>query len=303
MPRLCLISLEAHPQLVKGLVQELAAQELAVELHNFPDGEHYVRLEGECKDAIVILVVGMRNPDQVLLPLIFLADLLHEMGASKVVLVAPYLAYMRQDIRFKPGEAVSSRSFAAVLSAHIDGLITVDPHLHRYHALSEIYQVPALALSSTELMADWIKAHINMPVLVGPDAESMQWVQAIASVADLPYTVLHKIRRGDRDVEVSMPELDRWRDHTPVLIDDIISSGHTLLETLHHLRSLALPQAVCVAVHGIFAGEAYDLLRGFGVRDLVTSNSLQHPSNVLDLTPVLTRGIRSWVKEYVNEFS
>ncbi|NNM52580.1 MAG: ribose-phosphate diphosphokinase [Pseudomonadales bacterium] len=294
-----MISLEAHPQLVEGLVRELAMEALPLEQRCFPDGEHYVRVEGDCKDAVVILMADMRNPDRILLPLVFLADLLHELGAQKVVLVAPYLAYMRQDIRFKPGEAISSRSFAALLSAHVDGLVTVDPHLHRYHDLAEIYRVPSLVLSSTELMADWIRAHVELPVLVGPDAESVQWVQAVAAAADVPYTVLHKIRHGDRDVEVSMPELDRWRDHTPVLIDDIVSSGHTLLETLHHLRTLQLPQAVCVAVHGIFAGASYDSLKSFGVRSIVTSNSLQHTSNALDLTPVLVKGIRSWVQEYM----
>ncbi len=171
--------------------------------------------------------------------------------------MAPYLAYMRQDHRFHPGEAITSAAFATHLSAAFDWLVTVDPHLHRYKALSDIYTIPAVAAHAAPEIARWIAREVKDPVLIGPDTESKQWVGEVAALAGAPFEVLRKRRHGDRDVEVSMPDLDRWRASTPVLVDDIISSGETMRVTLEHLAGMGLKPAVCIGVHGIFAGDAY----------------------------------------------
>ncbi len=286
-----IVDISARPLLTAALATALKATKIALELRQFPDGEHYVRLLAEVSGCRVILLADLRTPDVVILPLIFVAALLHEMGAVEVLLVAPYLAYMRQDIRFKPGEAISSRSFARLLSQHVDALLTIDPHLHRYHALSEIYSIPALALSSVDLIAAWIRTHVDRPVLIGPDAESSQWVEAVARLAGAPATVLHKTRHGDRDVEVSAPPQGDWNGYTPILVDDIVSSGHTLLETLQHLQRGSWAPAVCIAVHGLFAEDSYAQLRAAGTRAIITCNTVQHPSNAIDITAVLVDGI------------
>ncbi len=295
-----IVDISARRDLAAALSAALSVPQIALESRQFPDGEHYVRLLAQVSGCQVILLADLRKPDEAILPIIFIADLLHEMGATKVLLVVPYLAYMRQDIRFKPGEAISSRSFARLLSQHVDALLTIDPHLHRYHALSEIYSIPALAMSSVELIAAWIREHVDKPILIGPDAESSQWVEAVARLAGAPATVLHKTRHGDRAVEVSAPPLDDGVDHTPILVDDIVSSGHTLLETLHHLQRGSWSPAVCIAVHGLFAEDSYAQLKAAGTRAIVTCNTVQHASNGIDITSVLVQGIRqlSAPKEY-----
>lgn len=121
---------------------------------------------------------------------------------------------MRQDRRFQPGEAVTSSAFARIISREVDWLVTVDPHLHRRSALSEIYSVPSTALHAAPLLASWIRENVERPLLVGPDSESAQWVAAVAETVGCPLVVLEKIRRGDRDVEVSVPQVERWTAHT-----------------------------------------------------------------------------------------
>jgi ribose-phosphate pyrophosphokinase len=132
---------------------------------------------------------------------------------------------MRQDIRFHAGEAVTSRTFAAILSRHLDWLVTVDPHLHRYHALSEIYRIPTQVVHAARLLASWIKRNVARPLIIGPDLESEQWVSQVAADADAPFLVCEKIRSGDRDVTISIPNAPAFLDRQPVLVDDIASSG------------------------------------------------------------------------------
>ncbi|MEN1727122.1 MAG: ribose-phosphate pyrophosphokinase-like domain-containing protein, partial [Pseudomonadota bacterium] len=134
-----LIALPGNEPLTHALAEQLGAVEVELDYRRFPDGESYLRLPDELKDEKVVLVASLDRPDDKIPSLLFAADLVRELGAARIGLVCPYLAYMRQDIRFHPGEALTSRSFARWLSAHLDWLVTVDPHLHRYKSLDEIY--------------------------------------------------------------------------------------------------------------------------------------------------------------------
>jgi ribose-phosphate pyrophosphokinase len=261
---------------------------------HFPDGETYVRVEESVDARPVFVVCTLHRPDDKVLPLFFLAETLRELGAAQVGLVAPYLAYMRQDRRFKPGEGVTSRYFGEMVSSHVDWLVTVDPHLHRLESLSEVYSIPAEVVHAAPVVAEWIAHNIEKPLLIGPDAESEQWVADVAERAGAPHIVLAKVRRGDRDVEVSVPEVDRWREHTPVLVDDIISTARTMIETLGHLRNVGMGAAVCIGVHGVFAEGAYEELLETGARRVVTSDTIAHPSNGITVAPGVARSVRSF---------
>lgn len=262
-------------------------------LRHFPDGETYVRVEESVEARQVIVVCTLHRPDNKVLPLFFLADTLRELGAAQVGLVAPYLAYMRQDRRFRPGEGVTSRYFGDMVSSHVDWLVTVDPHLHRLESLGEVYSVPTKVVHAAPVVAEWIAHNIEKPLLIGPDAESEQWVADVAERAGAPHIVLAKVRRGDRDVEVSVPEIDRWREHTPVLVDDIISTARTMIETLGHLGRAAMRAAVCIGVHGVFAEGAYEELLEAGASRVVTSDTIAHASNGITVAPGVTRAARS----------
>jgi ribose-phosphate pyrophosphokinase len=252
----------------------------------FPDGESYVRVTSDVKGKDVIIICSLNQPDTKTMPLIFLAKVLRELGAVKITLVAPYLGYMRQDKRFNEGEAVTSEIFAKMLSPYIDALITIDPHLHRHHDLSEIYDCECAAISAAPLMAKWIKQNIQKALIIGPDMESEQWVKVVAEGADAPYIILEKTRHGDRDVEIEVKDIARYKDHTPVLVDDIISSGVTMIKTIELLKKQGLHDVICLATHGLFAGDAYTKLQNCGAK-IVTTNTVTHESNGLDVSELL----------------
>jgi ribose-phosphate pyrophosphokinase len=253
-----------------------------IEARRFPDGERYIRLASDVAGHDVALICSLAQPDPQLAGLIFAADAARDLGAASVTLVAPYLAYMRQDRRFQAGEAISSRSFARLLSASFDRLITVDPHLHRYPALDALYTIPAQAVQAAPLLASWIAAHVPAPLLIGPDAESAQWVAAVAALAQAPHVVLQKQRHGDRDVSIALPDLAPWRGRQPVLIDDIASSGRTLIQAAMQLPGQGLAKPVCVVVHALFAGDAYGALAAVADR-IVSTDSVPHASNGIAL--------------------
>jgi ribose-phosphate pyrophosphokinase len=298
-----LVALRENEGIAKPLAEALCAEPARLALRRFPDGETYLRYDTSPAERDVVLLCPLDRPDDKFLPLLFAAATARDLGAASVGLVSPYLAYMRQDRRFQPGEAVTSAYFAAVLARQVDWLVTVDPHLHRRSSLSEIYPVPAVALHAAPLIAAWIREAVDRPILVGPDAESEQWVAAVARDAGAPHLVLKKFRRGDHDVEISIPEIERWRDHTPILIDDIVSTARTMIETVGHLVRAGMQPPVCVAVHGLFAGAAYQELVGAGASRIVTSNTIPHESNAIDVTDLLAEGVRKLIGGTATEAS
>lgn len=277
-----------------GRLAEAAGAEFGqLATHEFPDGETSVRLTTHCASRDVIIVCTLHRPNGLALPLLFLADTVRRTGASRVGLVAPYLAYMRQDAEFHSGEAVTARCFASFVSGTFDWLVTIDPHLHRIHRLSDVYTIPAVALHASSDMGAWIAAHVEAPVVIGPDEESAQWARDIATAARAPWLVADKVRRGDASVEVTVPGLEEFRGFTPVLVDDIISTGRTMIAAAAHLTERRSRQPVCVGVHGIFADGAYDDLLAAGAARIVTTNTIPHPSNAIDVVPLLAGALRA----------
>lgn len=259
----------------------------------FPDGESLVRLDTPPRGRDVALLCTLHEPDARLVPLLLAADTARELGARSVGLVAPYLAYLRQDRIFHAGESRSAALFARLLSAHFDWLVTVDPHLHRFHSLDEVYSIPSAAAAAAPLLAGWVAGNVERPLLIGPDDESRQWVAAIAREAGAPALVLEKVRRGDREVEIRVPDLAGWAGHAPVLADDIIASGGTLAAAIGRLRAQGWPPPVCLAVHAVFAPGAQEALVAAGAGPVVTTNTIEHATNGIDVSSVVADACRN----------
>ena len=259
--------------------------------HRFPDGETLVRIDTPPEEDVCILCT-LADPDARTVPLLLTAAALRAQGARRVGLVAPYLAYMRQDTMFRPGEAVAARHFGSLLGQRFDWLVTVDPHLHRIHELGEVVSCPSLCLHAAPLLADWIRMNLAAPLLVGPDAESAQWVSAVAARAQAPWCNLRKRRHGDLDVSVAVPQEVLPDGRTAVLVDDIIASGRTLVAAAQALKQRGFAAVHCVAVHGLFAGDAREVLRAGGISQVAVTNSIPQPESRIDLAALLADGVR-----------
>ena len=259
----------------RALGARLGARVLVPEIRQFPDGELYVRIPGELASEVAI--VGNLSGDN-FLRAAFLAGTARDLGASRVGMIAPYLAYMRQDSQFNPGEGITARYFARLVSSTVDWLVTVDPHLHRLDSLAGVYTIPTTIARAAPEIARWIAAEVHRPVLVGPDAESVQWVSAVAERCGAPFVILEKTRRGDRDVSITAPD-GAWNGHTPVVIDDIVSTGRTMIEATRQLRAAGSAPPMCVAIHAVFADAVDVELATAGAAGIVTCNTIPHASN------------------------
>jgi ribose-phosphate pyrophosphokinase len=269
------------------LAEILGAELRSVDLHRFPDGESLVTLPDDLHGRDVAILATLRDPDPLALPLRFAAQTARDLGAARVGLIAPYLAYMRQDRRFDPGQAVSAPLFARFLEEAFDWLVTADPHLHRIPTLGAIFGIPAGRAVTAPLLAQWITRNVADPVLLGPDSESKQWVAQVAELAGCPYEVLRKRRSGDRQVEVSEPQESAFHGKTPVILDDIASSGRTLIEAVEKLKAVATAPPVCVLIHAVFADTAYEDVLAAGAERVVSTDSIPHPSNAISVAPAL----------------
>ncbi len=289
--RRLVVALPGAEDFARLLAPQLGADIVDLSYRRFPDGESYLRLLGDVRDAELVLVASLRDPDPQALSLWFLADAARDLGARRVGLVAPYLPYMRQDIRFQDGEAVTNGSFARFISRAFDWLVTVDPHLHRVPSLDRLYSIPATAVASAPAIARWVGAQVARPVIVGPDAESEQWVHDVAARVGCPSIVLEKRRLGDREVQITVPMPGDAVGCAPVLIDDIISSGRTMAVAAGHVAAAFGRAPQCVAVHAVFAPDALQVVVEAGARQVVTCNTLPHPSNAIDVSPEVAQAV------------
>jgi ribose-phosphate pyrophosphokinase len=293
MPGPVILSLGGSDVHAARLVERLGGERGAMELRQFPDGEIYLRLDTPVAGREVAIVASLDQPGQKFLPVAFLAATARDLGAARVGLVAPYLAFMRQDSRFRPGEGITAQYFAAMVSRAVDWLVTVDPHLHRLASLDAVYSIPTAIARAAAAIAAWLRREVPRAVVVGPDAESEQWAAAVAALCDAPHVVLEKVRTGDREVAVSAPVLDAWPDRTPVVVDDIISTAQTMIEATRQIRAAGGAAPLCIGIHAVFAERAHDDLLAAGAARVVTCNTIPHATNEICVADAIADAVAS----------
>ncbi len=276
-----------------GRLARAAGLECAViERHRFPDDELRLRLPERLPGRVVVYR-SLHRPNEKLLELLLVARTAGRLGAEHLTLVAPYMAYMRQDVAFRSGEAVSQRIVGEFLAGLFDGVVTVDPHLHRVNTLAEAVPVPhAIALSGAPLLADIVAQARPGAVLLGPDAESAQWVAAAAARHGFAHAVCTKVRHGDRDVDILLPEGLDVSGRAVVLLDDVVSSGHTLAGATRLLRAVGAASVDVAVTHALFAGDALAQLEAAGVGQVWSTDCIAHPSNAVSVAPLLAEALR-----------
>lgn len=264
----------------------------ALAVHEFPDKEALVTVAEPDPGAEVLLVCTLDDPNPKLLPLLMAAATLRELGAARITLVAPYLAYMRQDRRFHKGEAISSEIFGALLARYMDAVVTVDPHLHRHARLQDTGLRNALAVAAAPAVAAWIRTHVPQPLIVGPDEESQPWVTQVGRLVPAPTLVARKMRRDDAHVSITFPTMKKaWIQRTPVVLDDIASTGQTMRECIVQLAAASLPPPICVAVHSVNDAEARRQVCDAGARRLVSTNSIPGHHADIDISGCIVDAI------------
>ncbi len=261
-----------------------------VERHRFPDGEIKLRLPDTLPERVVVLRT-LDHPNEKLVELLLAARTARTLGARHLTLVAPYLAYMRQDIAFRPGEAVSQRIVGRFLADLFDAVITVDPHLHRVATLTEAVPArQAIVLSGAPLLADLVAQRRPGALLMGPDGESAQWIAQAAARHGFDHAVCAKMRHGDHAVEVELPPVP-VAGRAVVLLDDVASTGHTVAQAARLLLAAGAGTVDSAVTHALLSDEALRMMRQAGVGDIWSTDTIPHPTNAVSVAHLLAQAL------------
>jgi ribose-phosphate pyrophosphokinase len=269
-------------------------REIAV--HRFPDGE--LRVTVGTAASTTILYVPLDQPNDKLVSVLFAAEALRRDGAERLVLAAPYLCYMRQDKAFQPGEAISQKVIGPLLARTFDRLVTVDAHLHRTTNIQNVFPgIEADNISAMPAIAEVLQAAglDRRTIVVGPDAESEPWASDLAHRLGLVHAVAQKMRHGDRLVECRFADPRLFAGRPVLLVDDIVSSGGTLIACAKALAAAGAVSVDVIVTHALFSPRLATEFAQNGIRSIRSTHSVPHPSNAIALDGLLAAALRNEV--------
>jgi ribose-phosphate pyrophosphokinase len=284
--------------LAKSVANQLTLTLAKAEIKRFPDGEKYLRVLNEVKDEDVVVIQSMHHtPDDFLFEYLLLVDTLKDLGAKKVTSFIPYFAYARQDERFKPGEALSFKTVSKLIEAvGTDEIYTIDMHQHRVLSSSDVFRIPSHNLSAMPLLANYVRkeGRLRDPLVIGPDSEAEQWAKLAAETLGTDYDVFDKKRFAADKVEVRPRRADaKGRDI--LIVDDIISTGGTIIEASRILLSQGAKHIEVACTHPILATDALNRIRAAGVLNVIGTDTVPGPISYVSVAPLIAEHIKKTV--------
>lgn len=303
MDRVCLQYIESSAGSATRLALRLGLVARPIDIHRFPDGE--LRVTAAAAAETTIIHASLDQPNEKLISLLLAAEALHRNGTTRLILLAPYLCYMRQDAAFHRNEALSQKVVGELLSGTFDRVITIDAHLHRTKDIRSIFKsIEAENLSAAPAIASYLQGLPLDPatVVFGPDEESRNWVRNLAGRLGLDFAVAEKTRDGDQSVRITLPDRE-FRGRPALLVDDIVSSGGTLMACSRALRSAGVEAIDAVVTHALFPASRIGEFVQAGIRSIRSTDSVQHPTNVVFLDSTLADALRNEFGEGVEKGS
>ena len=280
----------ASPKLSARVAKQLGCQLVKPELWRFPDGEFYVRIGAGLGDEHAVVVQSTCYPqNDNLIELCLLLDAAKDLGAKRVTAVVPYLAYARQDKRFKPGEAISLRTASKLISqAGADDFITIDLH---EEGSTRNFSIPAYSLTAMSLLGQYLnRLGLKDPAILGADQGAGERARRVAVEMGVDHDYLEK-RRIAPDKVITQPKRMSIAKRDVVLVDDIISTGFTIMEAARILRRQGARGVYAACTHPVLAGRALQRLRAAGVKRVIATDTIEHRTSVVSVAPLIAKAI------------
>jgi len=279
----------------QALAQKCRAVAGECDVHRFPDGETLVTVSPaeSLAGRVVAIYRSLHDPNAKLVELMLAANALRALGATKLILITPYLPYMRQDRAFKPGQAVSQATIGGFLAGLFDGIVTVQPHLHRTKSLSAVFgDKRAFDLRAGGAIAAHMRRLADPSrVIVGPDEESETLVRDVVDVLGVSWFVARKVRRGDNEVEIELPQNLDIAGLPIAIVDDIVSSGGTIAALAKALKAAGAGEIKVYAVHALFDQRAAYLMMRAGVSKIRSLSTVPHTTNAIGVVDLICSGL------------
>jgi ribose-phosphate pyrophosphokinase len=280
----------ASQKLAALIAKELDEPLCPLETRKFPDGERYIRIGGKLdSNAVVIQSTGYPQ-DQNLLELFLILKTLKSLNVEDIKVVIPYFGYGRQEKRFKSGEAISAQVIAELLEASgASEIFSINLH---EDGLCNLFNIPAHNLSAMPLIAEYIKDNFDDPVIVAPDKGALDFAHEISAILGCDCDHLEKTRLSPEKVETKPKSMD-VKDKEAVIIDDIISTGGTIVNASRILREHGASKVAVSCVHPVLVEDALLKIFASGTDDVIATDTLQSDVSIISVAPLIARCLKN----------
>ncbi|MBU0760932.1 MAG: ribose-phosphate diphosphokinase [Nanoarchaeota archaeon] len=280
-----ILTFPATKTLAKLVAKQIKTPCEEIQVKDFPDEESYVKFKTSPKNKTVVIFNSFsRDQNNRLIETILAAGIAKDFGAKKIILAAPYFPYLRQDTHFENFDSFSIKYISPLLK-NFDKILIIDPHLQRIKNIKQIGK-NFEKLSANNLIAEYIKKNFKEPfTIVGPDKESRQWAQRIANLLGKQATILKKTRFTWEKVKIQSKPLGK----NTIIIDDIIGTGNTILETIKVAKHHGAEKVTVIGVHGVLVGDAAKRIRKHA--SLITTNAIENKFSRIDVSGVIAEAL------------
>ncbi len=269
----------------RGLATELSSilgcKYIEAATRRFPDGECYTRIESEDLNDDVVIVQNT-FPDENMIEMVLLQDTVKNMGAKSITLVVPYFGYARQDRIFNPGEPESAKIMVKILALTCDRIITIDLHKE---SILDYFDCPHFDVKAAKVIADNLKDK-GIEMVLSPDIGAAGRAKEVGERMGLPSDHLQKTRLSGTEVRIEPASMD-CKGKTVLIVDDMISTGGTIVAAKAALLEAGAKEVVVACTHGVFANNALDKLTGNGVDKVVCCNTLENAAASVSVAPLI----------------
>ncbi|WP_423792343.1 ribose-phosphate diphosphokinase [Methanocaldococcus indicus] len=267
----------------------LNADYIRVEFKRFPDNEIYVRILDEINDDKAVIIATQRYQNDAIVESFLLYDALRDEGVKDIILVAPYLAYARQDKKFNPGEAISIRILAEIYSKMFKEVVTVNPHEEH---IKEFFSIPFVSLDAVPKLAEYFKDKLENPVVLGPDQGALRFAKSAAEVLNAEYDYLEKTRITPTEIKIAPKNID-VKDREVLIVDDIISTGGTVATAAKMMLEQGAKKIYAACVHPVLIGDAVNKLYHSGIVEVVGTNTFSSEVSKVSVAEVIANYLKT----------
>jgi ribose-phosphate pyrophosphokinase len=281
-----IFSLPGNKTMGKSIQRKLNCLEGQMIVEDAPGGELRVSIKSDLENRDVILLCSLSSHKHQYVLLYYISEECRKLGAKRICLVSPYLPYIRIGHPRCEQRTAGARNFIKMISSLCDSIITADLDPTLRDELQESFRIPNMVAPMTAVMGSWVKWSVSNPLLVATNHSSKSIAQNIHQSVSIPILNLEKVTK------LSKIDPRKLESYTPVIVQNVIVDSDEISKIAILLRASGYSQAICVGAHGVFNAFAYEEILAAGVDRIATSNSIEHRSNVIDLTSSIAETIQ-----------
>jgi ribose-phosphate pyrophosphokinase len=287
---LLIIGGSASQKLAAQIARKMGEPLCPLETRKFPDGERYIRISGKLEDRVTVVQSTGYPQDENLMELFLILKTLQKMNVENIRVVIPYFGYGRQERSFNPGEAISASVIADLIEfSGVSEVFCINLH---EESICNLFKVPAHNLSAMPAIAEYLKRCMDKPLLLAPDHGAINFAMEIADILGCDCDHLEKKRISPELVETKTKNLD-VKGREVVIIDDIISTGGTIVNAIKMLKENGASRITVGCVHPVLVDDALLKIFAAGADEVIGTDTLKSEVSVVSVAGLVADALKS----------